>query len=264
MQTLNISWLDFDNAVQQIADFYQDKKITKVIGIIRGGLPLAVALSHKLSVPMDTLVWKNRDDRSYDITKIKYIRDQIDVETTLFVDDICDSGQTIDQIQSWIPQSRWCTLVTKCIDRIEFSPMPTTSERWVTFPWEQNNKYLNHLKELGLYKISFYSKSNDEWITRLFVESQRIVETAIDLNLEIYCDSVFMKINNRTTEFKTGETQFINKFNELKLQVGTHPFNYGTINDSEINGIDVEGLTVKEAMLKIINKTTNNDSCKEC
>ena len=46
-----LTWQEFDLAVDAIAQHFKYKKIKSVFGEPRGGLPLAVALSHILKVP---------------------------------------------------------------------------------------------------------------------------------------------------------------------------------------------------------------------
>ena len=51
------TWQDIDNAVNKIVtDMYIDMwKPDYIVGLTRGGLPLAVSLSNKIDVPMKTL-----------------------------------------------------------------------------------------------------------------------------------------------------------------------------------------------------------------
>jgi len=138
---IKIEWEDFHYMSKKIISHYKDKGITRIVGISRGGLPLAVVLSNALDIPMIPIIWQTRDG---DIKEDNRIRDigKSGVENTLFIDDICDSGETIDQIRSIIPDSRWCTLVTKKWNKVEFSPLDKVGdERWITFPWDKN-KYM--------------------------------------------------------------------------------------------------------------------------
>ena len=47
-----LTWEEFDHAILKIADYYSGVELNGVYGVYRGGLPLAVALSHKLKIPM--------------------------------------------------------------------------------------------------------------------------------------------------------------------------------------------------------------------
>ena len=47
-----LSWAQFDQAVQQLASRYAGSAVTGVYGVPRGGLCLAVALSHAIDRPL--------------------------------------------------------------------------------------------------------------------------------------------------------------------------------------------------------------------
>jgi len=133
IKKFNIDWQTFDFAVTDIVGEYEDKGITQIVGLSRGGLPLAVALSNKLGIPMVPIVWQTRDGSKQDKETLSNLKN---IETTLFVDDICDSGLTIEQIRRVYPNSIWCTLVNKRPGFIDYSPLEVQGDEWIVFPWE--------------------------------------------------------------------------------------------------------------------------------
>ena len=134
---LRMSWGDFNEAVEEIAEEYRGQLITKIVGISRGGLPLAVKLSNLLDIPMTVLEWQTRDGSVQDRNKLAELVGG-DLSTTLFVDDICDSGETIKQIQELSGgNTRWSTLINKKENIVEFSPNNFIGgDEWIVFPWE--------------------------------------------------------------------------------------------------------------------------------
>ena len=46
------TWREFDKSVEQIANKCRFKEVSGIYGVPRGGLCLAVALSHKLKINM--------------------------------------------------------------------------------------------------------------------------------------------------------------------------------------------------------------------
>ncbi len=70
VQKVYFSWNDFDQSVDQITEAYREKSLTKVVGLSRGGLSLAVALSHSLGIEMQSLVWQTRDGSKQDKTTL--------------------------------------------------------------------------------------------------------------------------------------------------------------------------------------------------
>ena len=133
IKKFNIDWQTFDFAVTDIVGEYEDKGITQIVGLSRGGLPLAVALSNKLGIPMVPIVWQTRDGAVKDIEGLNKLEN---IETTLFVDDICDSGLTIEQIRRTYPDSIWCTLINKTPGFVDYSPLEVDGDEWIVFPWE--------------------------------------------------------------------------------------------------------------------------------
>ena len=67
------TWSEFDKSVEQIANKCKFKEISGIYGVPRGGLCLAVALSHKL--------------------KIELIKEPI--KNSLIVDDVYETGLTL-------------------------------------------------------------------------------------------------------------------------------------------------------------------------
>lgn len=132
---MNIDWKNFEELIDQVVSRYEYRNIERIVGISRGGNIPATVLSHRLNVPLTILVWSTRDTEEYDTEKILSLVNT-DLSTTLFVDDICDSGETIRQIKKYIPESRWVTLVSKQHELVEYSPILTKSKDWVIFPWE--------------------------------------------------------------------------------------------------------------------------------
>ena len=138
MVKVELKWKKFDQAIEDIRHHYQSKSIKMIIGISRGGLVPAVSLSHKLSIPMDSLVWQTRDgDTGRDIQKLEQLSNKYRSKEILFVDDICDSGKTIREIQNWFPDASFATLIDKIPEEglVEYAPLRFGDE-WIIFPWE--------------------------------------------------------------------------------------------------------------------------------
>lgn len=117
-------------------------EIQFIVAINRGGLVPGVYLSHALNVSLITLTWQTRDIQHIkrDTKTLTNILETLPIENTLFIDDICDSGTTIEQIRQFIPNSRWAVLVSKKDDmNLEWVGDSFKGEEWVVFPWEEFN-----------------------------------------------------------------------------------------------------------------------------
>ena len=126
MSIIYFGWHEFDKAVEDIAQGLNAKgitdEITCIYGIPRGGLVLAVALSHRLSKPIEL-----------DLNKFGFNN----IENILIVDDISDSGKTFINC---CPYARYSTATIHFVKDSAFEPDVWVRERpkddWIVYPWE--------------------------------------------------------------------------------------------------------------------------------
>jgi hypoxanthine phosphoribosyltransferase len=57
----------------------------------------------------------------------------------LFVDDVCDTGKTVTEIRSQVPNGRWAVLYSKTDNMgIDFIGKRVYNvNKWIVFPWEK-------------------------------------------------------------------------------------------------------------------------------
>jgi hypoxanthine phosphoribosyltransferase len=123
MTVINFSWDEFNEAADMIASEIRSKgllnKFTHIYGIPRGGLPLAVALSHRLEKFVTT--------------------DSINVfrlcgRKMLVVDDISDSGKTLKELNPDL--SATIHMVKDTAFRPTIHVHMKNKEDWIVYPWE--------------------------------------------------------------------------------------------------------------------------------
>lgn len=109
------TWADFDSAVDYLATMLKVyKSLQDIYGIPRGGLPLAVALSHRLDLPLTT----------------------VPTPETLVVDDISDSGATLSRV----PKPVWGVATIHYVTTSHVKPdfyYKVRQADWVIYPWER-------------------------------------------------------------------------------------------------------------------------------
>jgi len=110
-----LSWNDVDDAVNKLCDKirFDQINIDSVHGIPRGGLIPAVLISHKLGLPYVGLVGPN----------------------TLVVDDICDSGVTLDKGPGVYTAVLHYKPHTSCFQPTMWAEIHEGNE-WLIYPWE--------------------------------------------------------------------------------------------------------------------------------
>jgi len=107
------SWSEFDKSVEYIANKCKFLEFSGIYGIPRGGLCLAVALSHKL--------------------KINLISEPI--KNSLIVDDIYETGITLKTFKN-IEGAMFFVLFSKVSPTWWNSVHISEKGEWIVFPWE--------------------------------------------------------------------------------------------------------------------------------
>jgi len=155
---LHISWKDIQEAVdslenqirvnRQAFNRYQMQFVPYniIVGVSRGGCIPGVMLSHALDIPFIPLEWQTRDGRHKDVRKLEELlairnEDQNQSSDILFVDDICDSGETIESIREYAPKSDWAVLHSKIgTMKLDYEGVRLyNNKQWLIYPWEENN-----------------------------------------------------------------------------------------------------------------------------
>ena len=125
------TWTEFDESVEQIAKECKFLEFSGIYGVPRGGLCLAVALSHKL--------------------KIKLISDPI--KNSLIVDDIYETGITLKNFKD-IEGAIFFVLFSKVKPKWWNTVHMSKKKDWIVFPWENslnfNNDREEYIKKRGL------------------------------------------------------------------------------------------------------------------
>ena len=122
--TRYFTWTEFDKSVDHIADECEYLNLSGIYGVPRGGLCLAVALSHKLDIQLIDKPSKN----------------------SLIVDDIFETGFTLSNFKH-IEGVNFFVLVSKKKPIWWNTVNLSYKKEWVVFPWENKNKELKEEKE---------------------------------------------------------------------------------------------------------------------
>ena len=107
------TWKEFDKAVEQIANKCKDLEFSGIYGVPRGGLCLAVALSHKLKLNLILEPKKN----------------------SLIVDDVYETGITLKTFKD-IEGAMFFVLFSKSQPKWWNSVFIAKKKEWIVFPWE--------------------------------------------------------------------------------------------------------------------------------
>ena len=149
---IHYEWSDYESDMNSI-DWL---KFSHVIGIYRGSLPMATHISNVRDVPMSIIGFQTRDGsdkKPYWIYNAMDWNDFKEETTILIVDDIYDTGNTINKVKELIENSSPynCSkfdvqpnLLTYCLfgkdapdgTNLVYSNLHQEGD-WVEFPWER-------------------------------------------------------------------------------------------------------------------------------
>jgi hypoxanthine phosphoribosyltransferase len=153
MKKVYVSWNDVQRQVQELVrQMWQDRWVPDyVVGITRGGLTPANLISQYLGVPMETLKVSLRGEEP-DCESNFWMQEDADRgRNILIVDDINDSGETLNWIQKdWGQSVRWGDNVRVAVlydnessdsihtpDYSAESINKAADPQWIVFPWEE-------------------------------------------------------------------------------------------------------------------------------
>ncbi len=122
-----LKWEEFNSCINSMSSSCKGTQFTGVYGVPRGGLCLAVALSHSLNLPL-----------------LKEIK-----RGCLVVDDVYETGKTLSQLINAreITTFVWFSKVEPIWWKaIEIS----NPDEWLVFPWENRDRAENDMKTYQL------------------------------------------------------------------------------------------------------------------
>lgn len=120
------------------------KRYDQIIAVSRGGLFLGQYLAYGLNIPLNIIHASSYDDK----TKLKSIKLSkfllpLKGQTFLIVDDIYDSGRTIQHISNVIVKQKKrhveidTAVIVDCQDKATYQGTNKTNKEWVYFPWDK-------------------------------------------------------------------------------------------------------------------------------
>ena len=107
------TWSEFDKSVEEIAHKCRFNEFSGIYGVPRGGLCLAVALSHKLKIELISKPIKN----------------------SLIVDDVYETGLTLTTFKD-IEGAMFFVLFSKIKPTLWNTVFVSKKNQWIVFPWE--------------------------------------------------------------------------------------------------------------------------------
>lgn len=157
-QYLPVTWQEYHSLTQKLAAaILSDKKpYNEIVAIARGGLTFGHLLSDFLRLPVSTITIQSYTDiqTQGDVTITKKIQGSIAGKHVLLVDDVADSGKTIQRAVSYLRRlnpKKITTVTMYYKPRSAFRPdyYARQTTRWILFPYEPTEMILLISRQLS-------------------------------------------------------------------------------------------------------------------
>jgi hypoxanthine phosphoribosyltransferase len=141
-----VTWAQYGEMVTKLADSVatSGEKFDLVIGIARGGMPVAMVVADKLGIKVDFLNVKSYTDVGERVKPkiLSTITEKITNKRVLIVDDLVDGGDTMETITDYLSTQKPISIRTAVLFTKPWSTFtPDFSLRvvdnWVVFPYER-------------------------------------------------------------------------------------------------------------------------------
>lgn len=207
---------EFDFDLKLIADTFKNKNIEGIIAPYRGGLPIGTKLSHLLNISLGVIQFQRLDGEAknpiFRLAIEPFDKQNLTpfcfMKKILLVDDICDTGKTIEKIYKFLKilnPSAEIEIVTlfgdekgseflkeniKDFNPDNFNYVNDIIHDWIVFPWEtdsikpvcrvcingeQCNKDPEYKTHCNYYDKSYsnnYTCENFQWVSKNFYKKE--------------------------------------------------------------------------------------------
>lgn len=140
-----INWSEYGNLADALAEKVRSsgKHYDLVVGIARGGIPVAMAVSDHLNVKIDFVNVKSYSDFGKRVPPriLSTLTEAIEGKDILLVDDLVDQGDTLASMKKYLGDQMPRTLDTAVMFKKPWSKQEPdyyleTVTEWVVFPFE--------------------------------------------------------------------------------------------------------------------------------
>ena len=140
-----IGWAEYGDLTEALAEKVHSsgKAFDLVIGIARGGIPVAMVVSDRLGVKIDTITVKSYSDIAErdSIRILSTLTEDIKGTRVLLVDDLVDQGDTIIGVKEFLSKKGAKEVETAVLFKKPWSKTHPdyfyeTTEEWIVFPFE--------------------------------------------------------------------------------------------------------------------------------
>ena len=149
----HVSWDQLHRDSRALAWRLDDPKLTEngwraVVAITRGGMAPAMIVARELDIRVvDTISVKSYNHQTQSEPRIIKMPDQDlvgDGEGVLIIDDLVDTGKTLEVVRKVLPKAHVATVYAKPMGRDQVNSFVTevSQDTWIFFPWDLALQYV--------------------------------------------------------------------------------------------------------------------------
>jgi len=140
-----IGWAEYGSLTEALAEKVQSsgKVFDLVVGIARGGIPVAMVVSDRLGVKIDTITVKSYSGIAErgSVRILTTLTERVKGKSVLIVDDLVDQGDTMSSVKGFLRKSGAKEVETAVVFKKPWSKTDPdyyleSTEDWIVFPFE--------------------------------------------------------------------------------------------------------------------------------
>jgi hypoxanthine phosphoribosyltransferase len=165
-----IGWSEYGNLAEALAEKVRatGKKYDLVVGIVRGGIPVAMVVSDHLNVKIDFVNVKSYHEIGKRTAPriLSTLTEGVEGKDVLLVDDLVDQGDTITFLKAYLNGQKPKSLETAVMFKKPWSKvepdycLETVSE-WIVFPFELGEVGRQRASMAGAEETSDHAAQRD-------------------------------------------------------------------------------------------------------
>ena len=122
----------------------------RIIAITRGGMAPAMIVARELGIrTVDTISVESYDHKSQSDPKV--VKNAVfgDMDGTLVIDDLVDTGKTLELVKSIFPTAHFATIYAKPLGRsfVDTYITEVSQDTWIYFPWDTALQYVGPYRQ---------------------------------------------------------------------------------------------------------------------
>jgi hypoxanthine phosphoribosyltransferase len=140
-----IGWAEYGKLTEALAEKIRSsgKIFDLVVGIARGGIPVAMVVSDRLGLKIDTITVKSYSGiaKRGSVRILSALTEDVKGKQVLVVDDLVDQGDTMSGVKGFLSEKgakdvETAVLIKKPWSKTQPDYFLETADEWIVFPFE--------------------------------------------------------------------------------------------------------------------------------